>query len=888
MSFYFWMDILSLITLLFDIHWITNSMYSNDSNPTKETIVFNILKTIRIARLVYIMKFVKNSYQDKYYTMYDYFVNKLKIKEDDANALLGRKKKNLKTTKQLRGAKSYGSETQFGFEANLKQKFVDDAVQANKRGNILADDDDLRQGDIELAVSESKTNRAFESRLARRIIYLTNKRLMMMILIMLIFVPMFSVQFFTSLEQGFDKDVQYLSRVYHVQAFALDSYADVLNQEYRQFQSEILEIRLGTFSKTFGSDQYLRINEVLSKASAPVTVLDAAGAETSTSGSIKISIREFIRWQAILDLLRTLFVVILFYIAIYFFMSDATRLIIEPLESLLQQVKEMSQNPSKALKLAEKRKRASRRRKGKSQSDLDSIRETISKLAYLLVLGFGRAGDSVISKILYSKNMNLQIKASGEMVFGIFGFCDIRNFTDVTEVLGTEVIRFVNTCGDIVHKIVDKYKGGANKNIGDAFLLVWKLESRLSDVQEFTEFTLSPAEREAIWGQYTPLKNYEKEQQLIKHARAKSPAPNPEYQEVGDQPLRPAGVDANGINLGSEINRLARQKTFKETIKRWDLKKVELMTARFRNNLQNSTLAELSLISFLKCIEGVTTDPRTLRYSRHEDIRRKLGDYLVKLGFGLHAGWAVEGALGSKYKIDLSYLSPDVDMSSRLEGMTKKYKKPLLFTNAIFNLMTSSSIMRLCRKIDRVLVNRDKVMEYYAIDFSVDYLRHMDRITRLGARGKIDAKKLALCGIRRPGKTYRVSLAGKPGPKQQQQILEGNIDFEQFKDFDKIERTYEEILMDQNLCFLLGIDSPENRSERQDFMAAFADAFAHYEAGDWDASIAKFEAVAQQFTLDGAADGPSEFLLKYMRQARGTQEYDDFVQRDHSRVSPDE
>lgn len=240
------MDILSLITLLFDIHWITNSLYSNDSNPTKENIIFNILKTIRIARLVYIMKFVKNSYQDKYYTMYDYFVNKLKIKEDDANALLGKKKKKLKTktSKKARsGNKNYGTEVA-GFEANLKQKFVDDAIQANKRGNILADDDDLHQDDIELTVSSSKTNRAFESRLARRIIYLTNKRLMMMILIMLIFVPMFSVQFFTDLEQGFDKDLHYLSRVFHVPAFNKDVYVDTLNSEYKDFQSEILESKI--------------------------------------------------------------------------------------------------------------------------------------------------------------------------------------------------------------------------------------------------------------------------------------------------------------------------------------------------------------------------------------------------------------------------------------------------------------------------------------------------------------------------------------------------------------------------------------------------------------------------------------------------------------------
>jgi class 3 adenylate cyclase len=35
---------------------------------------------------------------------------------------------------------------------------------------------------------------------------------------------------------------------------------------------------------------------------------------------------------------------------------------------------------------------------------------------------------------------------------------------------------FVNEIGEIVHGIVDKYSGAANKNIGDAFLLVWKFD----------------------------------------------------------------------------------------------------------------------------------------------------------------------------------------------------------------------------------------------------------------------------------------------------------------------------------------------------------------------------------------------------------------------------
>jgi class 3 adenylate cyclase len=61
---------------------------------------------------------------------------------------------------------------------------------------------------------------------------------------------------------------------------------------------------------------------------------------------------------------------------------------------------------------------------------------------------------------------------------GIFGFCDIRNFTDATEVLQEDVMIFVNQIGEIVHNVVDFYSGAPNKNIGDAFLLVWKFDEK--------------------------------------------------------------------------------------------------------------------------------------------------------------------------------------------------------------------------------------------------------------------------------------------------------------------------------------------------------------------------------------------------------------------------
>lgn len=45
----------------------------------------------------------------------------------------------------------------------------------------------------------------------------------------------------------------------------------------------------------------------------------------------------------------------------------------------------------------------------------------------------------------------------------------------------------------------------------------------------------------------------------------------------------------------------------------------------------------------------------------------------MNLIIGIHVGWAIEGAIGSDKKIDASYLSPHVNMASRMEAATKQY-----------------------------------------------------------------------------------------------------------------------------------------------------------------------------------------------------------------------
>ena len=48
-------------------------------------------------------------------------------------------------------------------------------------------------------------------------------------------------------------------------------------------------------------------------------------------------------------------------------------------------------------------------------------------------------------------NGDLNPMLPGHRVMAIFGFCDIRQFTDATEVLQEEVMEFVNSIAKIVH-----------------------------------------------------------------------------------------------------------------------------------------------------------------------------------------------------------------------------------------------------------------------------------------------------------------------------------------------------------------------------------------------------------------------------------------------------
>jgi len=197
---------------------------------------------------------------------------------------------------------------------------------------------------------------------------------------------------------------------------------------------------------------------------------------------------------------------------------------------------------------------------------------------------------------------------------------------------------FVNEIAHIVHQIVDFFSGAANKNIGDAFLLVWKYKNG-------------------------------KEKQ---------------------------NVDYITDHKTKEIK----------------IKKTNYVKQR----------ADMSLLSFVKIIGSIKVNRNLEKYRHNERLKERMPNYEVRLGFGLHIGWSIEGAIGSDFKIDASYLSPNVSMSETLECATKLYGTPILLTGHLYEYFTDKTKDE-CRQIDSVkFKGSDTVYDLYTIDLSLDDL----------------------------------------------------------------------------------------------------------------------------------------------------------------------
>jgi hypothetical protein len=194
----------------------------------------------------------------------------------------------------------------------------------------------------------------------------------------------------------------------------------------------------------------------------------------------------FLQAQAEESLWMNVAVLFLLFSSVFFFDKETDRLVIKPINNMLNVVKQLANNPlGKVVPMLEdgtsikSKKRSSRRRRKEDASEIVLLQKTLIKIASLIQIGFGEAGAEILAGNMLEGDLNPMVP--GKKIHGIFGFCSILNFADATDALKEEIMTFTNRIGDIVHESVNHFGGHANKNIGQAFLLVWKIPKMSTD-----------------------------------------------------------------------------------------------------------------------------------------------------------------------------------------------------------------------------------------------------------------------------------------------------------------------------------------------------------------------------------------------------------------------
>jgi len=437
----------------------------------------------------------------------------------------------------------------------------------------------------------------------------------------------------------------------------------------------------------------LRENEKLRIQVTEITTTN----QVTTIG--EFSIRSRVYYMSLNELMVLLFILLVFVLSVKAFSGPVMSLVVIPIERMIRLLSMLTRDPlgyqsTPKFKnfIADEGNIAKTTRWDEEVlkgMETTFLMDTILRIGSLMKVGFGTAGIEIIRDNLQTGNESiLFLNQRGTKVRCIFLFCDIRQFTDATESLQEEVSVYTNKIASVVHSVCNSYGGSANKNVGDAFLLSWPLD-------EVAVKSLDTSDKEMG-------------------------ANNNHYRERSR---------AWGSSFKSNDDTLI---TRRDQADRCLISVVKICIALSNDSFVINSLSELAKEKLL------------------EKIPRQHGS-CIRMGFGLHAGTAVQGAIGTERKLDALHIAESVEISEMLEGATKKYGLKLLMSHHFHDLLSKSTSRR-CRKIDQLLMNADNakndenndigeiseddIMELYTFDFDAEALHLSAENNSAGNKGK--------------------------------------------------------------------------------------------------------------------------------------------------------
>lgn len=823
-SFYFWLDIISTLTLLLDVGWVSDAIFGTSGSTTtalsSATIARaaraskigsragRIVRILRLIRLIRIVKLYKATEQIKLNDKKTVIKKELKgdfeshmvnnshtslnKERSDAyeiqipreiatsdrrsfnqkynrNELFASDRGALKR-KLTKNSRVYQSNAQSYNAARMNSKFslIDvlednnlaeqtELAEALKLNNIMEKSEieigptRSDKGEVEREMMDKETN------VGKKLSDLTTKRVVIIVLIIMFCTSIFNASTYIDQYSNYTYGVRTMYRVFRATEQITGDFNEVWDyyiamterNKAKLCSLRLIKFRTGSESEVVKS--YGSMDGIKSLRDTEMIVMTVP--EVLKDGSYYIIAYFDDKFDqnisAVLSMLRTLFVCVVMAGAALLFSKDATDLVLTPIENMMRKINNITENPLNAAKIEEEEaflwgkmlqdhKSVAKEKEEQDHYETAVLEKIIVKIGGLLALGFGEAGSEIIVQNMKGKG-EIDPLIPGSKIMAVFGFCDIRNFTDATEVLQEEVMVFVNEIAEVIHSHVDKFGGNPNKNIGDAFLLVWKFHHS----------------------------------NVIRH-------------ENGD-------LDLDG-------------------------------------SLKVTALVDMAVFSFVKIMADLYQNKGLDKYRRNPKLIQRIPGFRVRMGLGLNLGWAIEGAIGSEFKIDASYLSPHVNIASRLEAATKQFGVPILISDKVKN-SCSKEVRNLLRKIDCVKVKgSDEPLGIYTFDADCDTLKIFTK----------EPPKYQ--GLEK--KKYKFIQRNKK-KNFHEKIFNGKI-----KTIDIFKKSPDVVLM--------------HSKYNEGFYDRWKKGFKAYIQGDWKTARGYMEQT--EHYIKGVADGPSRALLNVMSE----------------------
>lgn len=702
LGFYFWIDAVSTVSMVGDIGWIipAGSATGQASGIVKKARVTKVVRVVRLVRLVRLLR-----------------ISKL-YKE------VQKQKEELKKKAEARRRTAvFPAGSELGAPSLHAQPNLDPSSRSPST---------VRRGTTTLSARTQGMVEFKESGVSRKLSDATLQRVVLMVVAMVFCLPLLLLR--TWVDQPFVAN--YASFVLH------NSHEVMALSEFKALCQKICDD-----NKDESRYPLIHINgpdcgpSVFNKD--PGELRESERIESEEGNYLLVfDYRPYTRVAAALNIAQTVYICVLLAVAAVLFSRDTSKLLLEPFESIMEKVNKLSQDPmwfclattDEGLGIYSFMEKQREQEHKQRKYEMQYLEAFIVRIAKLLAVEFGAAGSQIIVSNLSNYDF-LNPIVPGMKVCALFGFCIINSFAETTEVLQTKVIVYLNQIAETIHSTVDKYLGATNKNIGEAFLLLWKIGD-------------------------------------------------------GDIEYTPSGPVSK--------SRVA------------------------------STIADLALLAYLKIIAKINKLKHILNFNEMEEIKAKLPNYRLKMGFGLHVGWGIEGAIGSIHKIDASYLSPNVNIASRLEAATKQYGVPLLISGQVYEML-SNYVKRYCREIDVVTVKGSVLpLRLFTVDLNTQALR---------------AKE---CKYEKVESGQKKAIRLKKRKAFQEDLLKGRKNSKMLYASDK----------DLDLM-RAGIN--------QGFIMQYEEGYKSYISGDWPHAVDCFK----KALVLNPSDGPTFTLLQYMEMHNG-------------------